>query len=191
MVDFIKKYNYSILVIHLMLLIILSRNSILVRGDSMNPTLKHNNLYLTCKYSRSYKVGDIVTFEVDKEKRRLVKRIVAMEGDYVEVIENNNQYEILINGEHIQNTIQAGLFPGERIEVEENHVYVLGDNTNNSVDSRFLGSISLNFVKSKVFIRSIPVMCWSILMGSTAIQLLLYLSNLLKGGSHKHESKNY
>ncbi len=102
------------------------------------------------------KRGDIVVFEDnDETSKLLVKRIMALPNETIE-IKNGN---VLINGEVINDytdIITNGEF-GPFL-VPEDHYFMLGDNRNNSHDSRFWNNkyISIKSIKGKVFLRYFP-----------------------------------
>lgn len=81
-----------------------------VPSASMEPTLKRNSLILGLRIYDDLNKGDIIVF--NHEGKLLVKRIAAIEGETVDV-------------------------NGKQIMIPSNSYYVLGDNINNSVDSRF------------------------------------------------------
>ena len=81
-----------------------------VPSVSMEPTIPKNSLILGLRIYDDLNKGDIIVF--NHEGKLLVKRIAAIEGETVDV-------------------------NGKQIMIPSNSYYVLGDNINNSVDSRF------------------------------------------------------
>lgn len=89
------------------------------------------------------------------EKNLLIKRVIGVGGDQVELIEG----EVFINGERLDEPYLDTMTysRGETSwTVPEGKLFVLGDNRENSLDSRVLGFIDTDQVKGKVAFRIFP-----------------------------------
>jgi len=150
-----------------------------VEGQSMEPNFHHNDFLLTNKtiqwlgktsfgQSRDYDYqrGDVIIFH--KQDSDLIKRVIAKDGDTVMIKEN----EVFVNGRELEEkyipittrtrtpqTNAAFIQEGETLTVPENNYFVLGDNRENSKDSRYseVGFISRDLVKGRVFFRYWPL----------------------------------
>lgn len=131
-----------------------------VDGDSMLPTLMdQERLLLTCGYSAPQH-GDIVVVSRD-EKEPLIKRVIACAGDTIVIRDG----VVVLNGTVLDEpyldsaTItDAGIFKTEAV-VPENCFVVLGDNRENSHDSR---AIAVGFVDVKDIMGKIVCRIWPI-----------------------------
>ncbi|MCM3617518.1 signal peptidase I [Sutcliffiella horikoshii] len=83
-----------------------------------------------------------------------IKRVIGVEGDTLEYREGTvyRNGEALIE-EYVQEEM---LYPFEEVTVPEGHVFVMGDNRNESRDSREIGSIPKENVMGKVVLRYFP-----------------------------------
>ena len=127
-------------------------------GSSMAPTLRNGEIVLVVNGSK-YKKGDVIAFYYNNDV--LIKRVVAVPGDYVQIDEVGN---LFVNGERLEEPYvqdkQAGQHDIEYpYQVPENRVFVLGDNRSVSVDSRntAIGCISEDMVIGRLFIRVWPL----------------------------------
>lgn len=142
-----------------LLLILIIINSpyklIMVRGISMSPTF-HNNQILVAKSINNYqeiKVNDIVICEL--EENTIVKRVKYIENQYVYYYFDSNKSQIKIIDEQtynflINHPIASNKTLLQKITVPKNYIYLIGDNLNNSDDSRRFGAIPFNNIKYKV-----------------------------------------
>jgi signal peptidase I len=131
--------------------------SVAVDGSSMAPTLHDGDRILVTHGNPSPQRGDIVVTEVDEGGTRveLVKRVVALPGDTVEVLSD----VAYVNGSPEPargQRINAGFTVSRpRITVPAGYIYVMGDNRPDSEDSRYLGPIPITRIMGKaVFVFS-------------------------------------
>lgn len=111
--------------------------------------------------------GDIVIIDSSAAQTRLIKRVVAVAGDNVALRNNvlfiNNERATLtpvnaqVFNEHILgnsraialNAIDSPVKSFNQVTVPANHVLAMGDNRNNSVDSRYYGFIPITEIQGK------------------------------------------
>lgn len=128
----------------------------LVDGTSMFPTLQHNERLVVNKavyYFREPEQGEIIVFNYQPRPRRdFIKRVVAIEGETVEIKDGS----LFVNDEileepYIENNTMRDFGP---VDIPEEHLFVLGDNRNNSMDSRDseVGAVSFEQVRGKAMV---------------------------------------
>jgi len=108
----------------------------------------------------SPKLGDVIVFSNPKDQSfDYVKRVVAVEGEMVEI--RNKQLLVdgiardvptayFTDGSHVQSKSPRDNFGPAR--VPPGHVFVLGDNRDQSIDSRYWGFVDVNDVEGKAFL---------------------------------------
>ena len=175
---FIKEYLEPIIIAVLIALVVRAFivQAFKIPSSSMEPTLLVGDHILVNKFIygiripytnikffqyRKPKRGDIIVFVFPKDRRKdFIKRVIGTEGEKVEILRN----KIYINDKLIDdpwgqyneksNWIRY-LQPMERYGPEivpQDSLFVLGDNRDNSQDSRFWGFVNINAVKGKAFI---------------------------------------
>jgi signal peptidase I len=145
-----------------------------IPSSSMEPTLQVGDYLLVSKFIYGIRIpvlntkilqwkepkrGDIVVFIYPKDRSKdFIKRVIATEGEKVEVTQN----KIYINDQEIEDPwghfeknnwtqyLQAKNFSPE--VVPKDSLFVMGDNRDNSQDSRFWGFVHLDAVKGRAFI---------------------------------------
>ena len=114
-----------------------------VSGRSMEPALSQGDLVVV-KMGVMPQRGDIAVIDSKVLHKRIIKRVIAVEGDTVTVSDG----EMRINGRVLEETYVKE--PYEHISdffiVPPQSVYVLGDNRNFSRDSRMIGFIPMKEV---------------------------------------------
>ena len=120
--------------------------SVRVSGESMLPTLQHDDLLIANKV-RDYKKGDIVIIEGEKDYL-IIKRVIATEGETVccnadgFVYINGTKYEDKFGkAEHTNHNVSQEM-DNVDYTLKKGEVFYLGDNRVNSRDSRDYGTCS-------------------------------------------------
>ena len=158
----------------LVVMVVILRNvmgTVLVKGSSMEPNFNHGDLVFINKLSTSIgspDYGDVVICKLDEGSgyENIIKRVIGLPGDEIDIVENDDDedvYDLYVNGEYIEED-----FLGEPMmtdgnieypfEVPENSYFVMGDNRNESLDSRreSVGAIHKDDLMGKVVLRLYP-----------------------------------
>ena len=116
----------------------------------MFPMVKDGDLVLFYRLDKNYDIGELLL--LDFEGARQIRRVVAKEGDNVDITEDG----LVVNGslqqelaiyEETWDYIEGTEFP---ITVGPNEVFVLGDARQNAADSRIYGCVKLKNTLGKV-----------------------------------------
>ena len=138
-----------------------------VSGDSMYPTLTTGDRLIISSLSYTPDYGDIIAIsKSDGETDAMIKRVIALPGDTVYI--DFDTHIITVNGKvlyeeyEVYEPISEPYDLTYPVKVPENSVFVLGDNRNNSIDSRTnsVGFISLDEISGKALMRLFPI--WKI-----------------------------
>ena len=91
------------------------------------------------------------------EKNNLIKRVIGVYGDIIDIKDG----QVYVNGkpqkeEYTKGSTTTGSMLRFPVEVPEGKVFVLGDNRENSLDSRDLGFVDIAQIKGKAFFRVMP-----------------------------------
>ena len=134
---------------------------ITVDGPSMLPTLHDKDMLILRSIAYTPEQGDVIVLTKDfdhYEDQPIVKRVIAVGGQSVRI--DYNESKVYVDGKVLDEPYildQTMYEPGgdlsiQELEIPEGHVFVMGDNRNNSSDSRHyqLGAIDNRYILGKV-----------------------------------------
>lgn len=157
-----------------------------MKQSSMYPTIKQNEIWLIDKFSRTMQKeirrGDIIMFESPKENyiynvnnvvakyednyvgEKVVKRVIAVAGEHIQIknekvyIDNKELEEDYLYRKNVTEKSSNDGLPYKFLDlvVPENYVFVMGDNREDSIDSRSFGCIPISKILGKVQNRIYP-----------------------------------
>ena len=129
-----------------------------ISGDSMSPTLEHDQIVVLLK-TKDFDRGDLIGFYF--QGKVLLKRVIALPGDEVAIDADGNVY---VNGELLEEPYVTEKKLGDcdlefPYKVPGTGYFVMGDQRSNSVDSRnsIVGAISQEDIIGRVFVRVWPL----------------------------------
>lgn len=139
-----------------------------VDGSSMVPTLHDGDWMAVRSIVTEVKRGDIVIITQPWDRNvPIVKRVIAVSGDVVNI--DFNLHEVYVNGEklnepYINEPTALSYDMQFPLTVEEGKVFVMGDNRNDSLDSRSsrIGLIDERYIFGKAEVRLHPIKDWNI-----------------------------
>lgn len=126
--------------------------AMVVQGPSMRPNLNYNQRVIVEKITYSFihgpRRGDVVIIDRPGEDTLLVKRTVALPEETVAVQDG----QVFINGQPLKEpwATRRGGPDCPPTRVPPRHVFVLGDNREDSRDSRFFGPVPVDQISGQV-----------------------------------------
>lgn len=163
--DWIKYIVMAVVIGLLIVIFVIQRNSVV--GNSMWPTLHNGDQLIVekiSKFTHGIHFGDIITVDTRglpnaETDQNIIKRVIGVPGDTIEI---RDEY-IYRNGERLEepytadSSVARGDVSGTSWQISENQYFVLGDNRDNSRDSRRIGPIPASHIIGKVLVRFYPL----------------------------------
>lgn len=137
----------------------------IVEGASMSPNFKHGQYLIIDEISYRFSPpqrGDVVIFHPPSDNiTYYIKRVIGLPGETVELREShiyiyNDEYP---NGFRLNETnylTKSRITQKGKTILKADEYYLIGDNRDNSLDSRRFGPVNITDIKGKVFVRAFP-----------------------------------
>lgn len=140
----------------IVLVVVLIRTFIItpvrVDGDSMKNTLKNGDILLLYKLGSINRL-DIIVLDEEKDNEKIIKRVIGLPGETVAI----KKGKIYVNDKVIDDEFAYGETSDyDKVTLEDDEYFILGDNRLISKDSRYFGPIKKSEIKGKIVFRLFP-----------------------------------
>lgn len=158
--DFFRSFA-GVLFVMLLILSVFVRYAV-VDGSSMVPTFTDGDRTIVADAFYTPQRGDVVAiFEVKTDKKALIKRIIGLPGDVIDILDDG----VYRNGQKLEEpylTVKTEKDRGDMefpVTVPKGCIFVMGDNRNASRDSRYgsVGFVKVEDIIGRVVLRFFPL----------------------------------
>lgn len=156
----IEYFIYAVILLTIVLIRTFIVTPVRVNGSSMYPTLKNGEIMLLNKIN--YRFHDIKRFDivvVKEEDQKIIKRVIGLPGETLKY-ENNTLY---IDGQEVkekylkEKTEDFNLKSIGYKKIPNNCYFVIGDNRDNSKDSRIIGPVNKKQITGRAKLVILPL----------------------------------
>lgn len=140
-----------------------------VNGPSMMNTLKNGDNIILDKISYRFHEPerfDVIVFPVANEEKNYIKRVIGLPGEAVQIVQGfihittvdgeTRELEESYGSEVMRDPETGEPLTTSKYTLEEGEYYVLGDNRNNSIDSRKIGAVKRENIIGRAWVRIYP-----------------------------------
>ncbi len=136
-----------------------------VDGESMQPSLRSEEFVLVDKVTylfQSPQRGDVIVFHYPLDTHRdFIKRIIGLPGDTI----STTSARVIVDGQALHEPYISlpHNFESDTWKLGPNQFFVMGDNRDNSLDSRSWGPLDRNYIIGKALAVYWPVSNWELI----------------------------
>ena len=151
--------QYALIIVLVVLIRVFIFTPIKVEQHSMYPTLNPKDVMILNKIT--LRVNEINRFDIvvaKLNKEHIIKRVIGLPGEHIEFKDN----KLFVNNEYVEDfdlntyTDDFKLEDINEYEIPENQYFLLGDNRENSTDSRIFGLIEKKDILGKANLVLFP-----------------------------------
>lgn len=143
---------YIVIVVVVVLIRTFIITPVRVDGDSMKNTLKNGDILLLYKLGSINRL-DIIVLDEEKDNEKIIKRVIGLPGETVAI----KKGKIYVNDKVIDDEYAYGETSDyDKVTLEDDEYFILGDNRLISKDSRYFGPIKKSEIKGKIVFRLFP-----------------------------------
>ena len=126
---------------------------VVMEGDSMKPTIKNGDrMFITSSFGE-LQHGDIIMFRYPRdENKSFLKRVIGLPGERIAITGK----KVLVNGQvrdepYLDQTLNQTDRDMSEMIIEKDNYFVMGDNRDNSSDSRVWGTVGKDLITGKYY----------------------------------------